>query len=67
MSPKIQKWSVRILLLSLFLFALLRPFVTYRAMLGALVIWAIAIYVLRPRARPSIPSITDRTPGSQSL
>ncbi len=67
MSTKILKWSLGVALLALSLIALLRPSVDYRTILGALVVWAIAIIALKPRARPSIASITDRTPGSESL
>ncbi len=67
MSTKMLKWSLGLVLLALSLIALLRPSVDYLTILGALVIWAIAIIALKPRARASITSITDRTPGSESL
>lgn len=67
MPTKILKWSFGVALLVLSLIMLWRPSVDFRTVLGALVVWAIAIIALKPKARPSIASITDRTPGSESL
>ena len=39
----------------------------YRIVLAALVLWAGAILLLKPKARPSIASIIDSTPRSDSL
>jgi hypothetical protein len=67
MPTNFLKWTLCAAVLALVWFALWRPSIDYRMILGALVVWVIAIFALKPRARPSIASITDRTPGSQSL
>jgi hypothetical protein len=67
MLTKIMKWSFCAALMALLLAVLWRPSVDYRTILAALVLWAIAIAALKPKARLSIPSITDPAPRSEAL
>ena len=64
MLTRIMKWSS----IAALLLAVLWPSsADYRIVLAALVLWAGAILLLKPKSRLSIASITDSTPRSDSL
>lgn len=68
MSTKIVEWGSITGLSALLLLAVLWRFSTGPlTVLAALVVWAVAIVVLKPKARLSLASITDPTPRSGSL
>jgi len=68
MSTKIVKWgSIAALSALLILAGLWRPSTDYRALVAGLVIWAVAIALLRPKPRLSILSITEQNRRSESL
>ena len=65
---KIVKWGSIATLSGLLLFAgWWRPSTDYRALLAGLVIWAVAIALLRPKPRLSILSITEQNRRPESL
>lgn len=68
MPTKIVKWVSILTLSALLPLAVVWRFSTdYRTVLAALVLWAVAIVVMRPKPRLSLASITDQTPRSGSL
>jgi hypothetical protein len=68
MSMKIVKWgSIAALSALLLLAGLWRPSTDYRTLLAGLVVWAVAIAVLRQKPRLSIMSITEQNRRSESL
>lgn len=68
MSMKIVKWgSIAVISALLFVAALWRPSTDYRTLLAGLVVWAVAIALLRPKPRLSILSITEQNRRPESL
>ena len=68
MAMKIVKWSSIAALSALLVLAgLWRPSTDYRILLAGLVIWVVAIAVLRQKPRLSVLSITEQNRRSESL
>ncbi len=68
MSMKIVKWgSIAVFSVLLLLAGLWRPSTDYLTLLAGLVIWAVAIVVLRQKPRLSVLSITEQNRRPESL